>query len=648
MLCLLPTSSRAIDVTACGTVVDATVGVVQADLSCTGAPRVCLYTALDGTTAACTTDVDCGSVRGGPCVPIAVTLRNGARLDLNAHAITGAGVLCEATKRCRVRGSGQIIGAPTAIVGHASLRVSDVDLLDGGNGIYGFAGTLRVERIRAVGNALDAITSVHGPLRARLVVATDNGGAGVYSAFGPLRATDLTASRNGGTGVSGATVRVVRLTAEGNGGIGVYSAQGLVARASTMTENGPAAAKVDVQTGLYPTLRDTVCDYSVNDAGGGSWGVCRFDGAASTTSTSSTTTSTTTTTVILCESSAPACGGRCPSNGTCGTGVGGCECTFPNPPLRDVAAASGRVVGAAVRSDPLQHDLLYAATITREYASLGTDFEAIWGYVHPAQGLYAFEGLDGIVAFAQAHGLSVQGDPLLWHGYVPEYLESLSPSAFAAEVEEHVRTLARRYRGQIGSWIAVNEAVGEGGDLRNTIFLDRLGPGYIADVFTWAHEEDPDALLFYNDFTADGLNAKSDYIYALVQGLLADGVPIHGVGLQMHLGGFFGSPPTTVQANIQRFVDLGLAVNITEMDVQTSGLGSDIPSRLEAQRVIYHDIVAACVAVPGCDTITTWGFTDRYSWIDGFFGPGQFPLPFDVDFAQKPAYFGMADALAGN
>jgi endo-1,4-beta-xylanase len=210
-----------------------------------------------------------------------------------------------------------------------------------------------------------------------------------------------------------------------------------------------------------------------------------------------------------------------------------------------------------------------------------------------------------------------------------------------------VRTLARRYRGQIGSWIAVNQAVEEGGGLRNNLFLDRLGPGYIADAFTWAHEEDPDALLFYNDYRADGLNAKSDSVYSLVQGLLAAGVPIHGVGLQMHVGGIFGPPSTTVQANIQRFVDLGLAVNITEMDVQTSDLGPDLASRLAAQRVIYHDIVAACVAVPGCDTVTTWGFTDRYSWID-MFGPGQLPLPFDIDFAQKPAYSGMADALAGN
>src|SRR5262249_12650756 len=141
-------------------------------------------------------------------------------------------------------------------------------------------------------------------------------------------------------------------------------------------------------------------------------------------------------------------------------------------------------------------------------------------------------------------------------------------------------------------------------------------------------------------------NPKSDYIYSLVQGLLAAGVPIHGVGLQMHTGGFFGPPSTTVEANIQRFVDLGLAVNVTELDVQAANLGPDNPTRLAAQRVIYHDLVAACVAVPGCDTITTWGFTDRYTWIDDAFGPGQQPLPFDTNYVPKPAYFGITAALA--
>lgn len=351
-------------------------------------------------------------------------------------------------------------------------------------------------------------------------------------------------------------------------------------------------------------------------------------------------------TTLLCEASGPVCGGRCPSGGACGTGAGGCECRFGLPSLQDLAAMTGRVVGAAVKSIPLANDPLYAGTVAREYGSVSTDFELIWSYVHRVQGAYDFAAADSIVAFAEAHGMRVQGTPVVWYGVLPSYLDALSASALAAELEEHVRTVVGRYRGRIGSWVIVNEPVDELGEaLRDNVFLSRVGPDYIADAFRWAHEADPEARLFLNEVLADGLNAKSDYLYGLARSLLAAGVPLHGVGLQMHMGGFFGPLPSAVRENIQRFVDLGLAVNITELDVQTIGLGPDEATRLTVQGTIYRDVVAACVAVPGCDTITTWGFTDRYSWIDQFFGPGQLPLPFDVDYVPKPAYHGMVDAL---
>src|SRR5262245_16040519 len=545
----------ALDVTACGTVVSGTSGVLRADLACPGAGPVCLYPAADGTTAACSTDADCGAIRGGPCVPIAVGLGKGATVDLGGHSITGAGVLCRGPGRCRVTGPGYIAGAPVGIVGHAPLRVDGLDVRNGSYGIYAWARRVRVEHLNVTGNAYDGITSVKGQLRAEDVNANDNGGAGLDSSLWPLRGKDVHALRNGGNGMNAASVRVLRLTVEDNVGYGASSLNGIVAPASSIVRNAVASGGIDVIASRRPVLRGSVCDHS-SDGAGGTWGVCRLD--AGVTTTTVVTTSTTTSTLVLCETSAPACGGPCPSGGTCGAATGGCGCTFPAPPLKDVAATTGRIVGAAVRSAQLANEPLYAATVAREYDSLGTDFEAIWSNIHPAQGVYTFGGLDGIVAFAQAHGLRVQGDPLVWHGYLPDYVSSLSSSALAAELEDHVRSIVRRYRGQIGSWIVVNEAVADpGGALRSSVFLNQLGPGYIANAFTWAHEEDPDARLFYNDYSADGLNPKSDYIYSLVQGLLAAGVPIHGVGLQMHTGGVFGPPSATVKANIQLFVDLG-------------------------------------------------------------------------------------------
>jgi len=264
----------------------------------------------------------------------------------------------------------------------------------------------------------------------------------------------------------------------------------------------------------------------------------------------------------------------------------------------------------------------------------------------PGPGVYDFRGLDAIADFAEAHGMAVRGHHLIWKRFYPGYLDSLTPAALRAEFEDHIRTVAGRYRGRMATWVVVNEATNDGGaGFSPSLWLDGLGPGYIADAFRLAHEADPEAELIYNDFFAEGINPKSDFIYAMVQDLLAQGVPIHGVGFQMHH--FGGELPTTLHQNLQRFADLGLRVQLTEMDVLTGSFEGDRAARLETQRGVYRDAVAACVAVTGCEAVTFWGFTDKHSWIDVFFAPNMYPLPFDGMYRPKPAYFGIRDALLG-
>ena len=125
-----------------------------------------------------------------------------------------------------------------------------------------------------------------------------------------------------------------------------------------------------------------------------------------------------------------------------------------------------------------------------------------------------------------------------------------------------------------------------------------------------------------------------------MRGLVARGVPIHGVGLQMHLRAGDPPPPGRIRANMRRLAALGLRVEISEMDVQVRMLRSDRPARLAAQRRVYRDVVGACVAEPGCHAVTFWGVGDAHSWIDG-----DAPLLFDESLAPKPAYFGVLDGL---
>jgi len=314
--------------------------------------------------------------------------------------------------------------------------------------------------------------------------------------------------------------------------------------------------------------------------------------------------------------------------------------------LRTLAARTGRLIGSAVRAEVLPVDPAYGPILARDFDYVTPENEMKWGPIHPAPDVWNFGPADAIVDFAAAHGMRVKGHNLVWDLQLPSYVNAtLTPAELAAAMETHIRTLVGHYRGRVRAWDVVNEPLATfGASLKHSIFLDKLGTAYLADAFRWAHEADPDALLFVNEFGANGVNRKSDALYALVRDLLAQGVPIDGVGFQLHVGGFFGPLAPTLRENLQRFADLGLLVNISEMDVQIAGLPGDVATRLAAQRDTYHDAVTACLAVPACDAITFWGFTDRYSWIDAFFGPDD-PLPLDEQYVPKPAYFAVRDAL---
>ena len=295
-------------------------------------------------------------------------------------------------------------------------------------------------------------------------------------------------------------------------------------------------------------------------------------------------------------------------------------------------AAPGRAVGAAVRSQYVFNEPPYGATLVREFNQLTPEFEMIWGYLQPSPGVWNFAAPDALVGFAERAGLHVQGTPLVWHEFMPAFVETLDAASLRAALEAHVRTVVARYRGRIGSYVVVNEALA-GAAMRQTIFLGRLGPGYIADAFRWAHEEDPDAVLLLNDFAIEGTTVISDFMYDLVQGLLHEGVPIHGVGMQGHFTIYPPPPVESIRQNIQRFCGLGLQVQITELDVADDDLAS--------QRPIYRDVASACAAEPCCTGVTTWGLTDKYHWLE------MAALTFDAEYAPKLAYFGMRDGLAG-
>ena len=326
----------------------------------------------------------------------------------------------------------------------------------------------------------------------------------------------------------------------------------------------------------------------------------------------------------------------------------------PAPTLRQAADRSGVLVGAAVRP-ALFSEAAYSETLGREFNLVEPEDAMKWRAVRPNAESFDFREGDQVVRFAQAHRMKVRGHCLVWDHNNPEWLTQgqFTPPQLAHLLQEHITRVTKHYAGQVFAWDVVNEAWDENGHLRDSLWYNRPGiglsengTGYIEQAFRWAHEADPQALLFYNDNGGEGLNRKSDTIYAMVQDFRQRGVPIDGVGLQMHI-----SQPepdiVAIAANIRRLTSLGVQVHITEFDVSLPLDGGQLRQEdLFRQADVYRGVVLACLQNPGCTAIQTWGFTDKYSWIGSHSrGTRGAALPFDRAYKPKPAYGAMLEEI---
>jgi endo-1,4-beta-xylanase len=313
--------------------------------------------------------------------------------------------------------------------------------------------------------------------------------------------------------------------------------------------------------------------------------------------------------------------------------------------LRQLAAHTKLRIGTAVDMTALANDATYRRLVGDEFSTVTPENVMKWGPLEPVRGQIDFGPADELVRFAREHGQKVRGHTLVWHNQLPNWLTSGTWTAaeLRAILRQHIFTVAGHFRGQIWAWDVVNEAVDDSGNLRDTIFLRTLGPGYIADAFRWAHQADPKAILFYNDYNIEGINNKSNRVYQLVQDLRAQGVPVQGVGVQGHLSTDFPFPNDMLQ-NLRRFAALGLDTAVTEADVRHT-LPST-PAKVNAQAQGFSLMLQSCLLVRSCISYTLWGFTDKYNWVPSTF-PGQGEAtPFDVNFRPKPAYDTMRRDLA--
>ncbi len=302
-------------------------------------------------------------------------------------------------------------------------------------------------------------------------------------------------------------------------------------------------------------------------------------------------------------------------------GGGSSPTTTPPPPtLRQVAAAHNIKVGAAADS-PYLSDSNYATILGSEFSQLQAENEMKFSIIHPGANTYDFSGGDALVSFAQARTMVVRGHTLVWHYQVPSWvtLGNYTSPQLSTILQDHITTVMGHYAGKVYAWDVVNEAFNDDGTMRDTIWYDQPGIGfagmgaqYIEQALRWARTADPNALLFYNDYNAEPMNVKSDAIYAMAQDFKNRGVPLDGVGFQLHIDLSFDDPTTLLSftSNLQRFAALGLNLHITELDIR---LADSSAASFNAQAKLYGEIATICVQQPACKLFQTWGFTDKYS-----------------------------------
>jgi len=287
------------------------------------------------------------------------------------------------------------------------------------------------------------------------------------------------------------------------------------------------------------------------------------------------------------------------------------------------------------------------------------------GPVHPSENTWRFERPDALAAWCADNNLAIHGHTLVWHAQTNDwFFRDGDKAAVTQRMKDHISTLVGRYKGKIRSWDVVNEAINDGGNaqtaqtenLRNSAWLQAMGPEFLTLAFKFAHEADPDARLYYNDYGIEA-GPKHASSMVLLKRLIKDGAPIHGVGIQGHWS-TTNIPYDALDKAISDYASLGLKVSITELDVTIRGASGGqfgprfgggrfgggappTPQDLKAQADAYARLFSICIKHKDeMERVTFWGLSDRRTWRFG-----QHPLIFDSNNQRKPAYAAIVDAL---
>lgn len=346
------------------------------------------------------------------------------------------------------------------------------------------------------------------------------------------------------------------------------------------------------------------------------------------------------------------------------------SCKNKSPVLVDktetLQSVSSFPVGVAVGEDLLKNNMDYRNVVINEYSSITSENAGKIESLHPQENVFDFSRLDTIVDFAMKNKKRVHGTTLIWHDFSDlKWLKNFQGDSTAWEnmFKKHIQTVVKHYKGKVKSWDVVNEPFHDDGTLRmedrangddpGSIWARHLGKDYIARAFQYAHEADPEALLFLNEFDLQysKYQKKIDAVVNLVKDFKNRGIPIHGLGMQMHIG--VSASNDEIASGIRQLAATGLLVHISEVSILVSDWKRDtslvFTHELQKKQSDKYQFIAQVYKqlVPPDKRygITVWGVSDANSWIMGMFNLRDWPLPFDCLYRKKAAYYGFLNGL---
>ncbi len=318
--------------------------------------------------------------------------------------------------------------------------------------------------------------------------------------------------------------------------------------------------------------------------------------------------------------------------------------------------------GFAISPKQMQSNVLYRQTVAQEASSITTDNTMKPSRISPQKGVYNFVDADAMIDFARSTKKRVHGHTLVWYiDTSPAWLKQIRDSTELETIlHTYIQTVGTHFRGKVASWDVVNEAFNKDGLIRKdsleapgrTTFNvgKTLGNDYVARMFQYAHQADPNAKLFYNDYAQETRPTKLAAILAMVADFKRRAIPIHGLGLQMHIS--IDTPNEGIENAIRKYAETGLLIHISELDIALNPSKKKdfipTPELLEKQYEKYKFVVSTYRKVVPTKQqfgITMWGVDDGTSWIPGFCQCPDNVLLFDANYIKKRAYQGFLDGL---